>query len=415
MNGMSHVRVSDLRGYSRLAIEATLGLTSLAEAMHDNISRAPHILGAPSDGPTEGITGLVYESIRGITRLVGASIDAPLALLDLELGHTGSSAEREAVLSAVNGMLGDYLADSKNALEIPMRLRHDGRSLDLTTSHLAAAFPQATGRVLLLVHGLCMNDRQWQRQEHDHGAALSSDMRFSPVYLNYNSGLHVSTNGRALARQIEALLQAWPEPVEELVILAHSMGGLVTRSACYYGKVEGHDWLGDLRKIVFLGTPHHGAPLERGGHWIDVLLGASPYSAALARLGRVRSAGITDLRYGSLVDEDWDPGDGYSTGRQARHVVPLPDNVQCYALGASLAASASAPAGQVMGDGLVPLRSALGEHANAARDLPIPESHKWIGYGMDHLDLLERREVYEQILRFLSPSLRDEPLPESTL
>ena len=123
MGDMSHVRLSDLRGYSRLAIEATIGLTSLVEMMHDNIARVPNLLGTPTEGRTEGITGLVYESIRGVTRLLGISLDASLALLDWELGHTASTAEREAVLAAVNGVLGDYLAGSENPLQIRMQLR----------------------------------------------------------------------------------------------------------------------------------------------------------------------------------------------------------------------------------------------------------------------------------------------------
>ncbi len=402
---MSYASVSDLRGYSRLAIEAVLGVTSLVETMHANITSVPWILGAPVAERTRGITGLVYKSIRGVTRMVGTSIDTPLALFAQDVGQAAPSPEREALLAIVNGILGDYLAASRNPLEIRMSLRREGRSLELTSSGLAAAIPQPTGKIVLLVHGLCMSDQQWQRREHNHGAALAADAGFTPVYLNYNGGLHISINGRAFARQIEALLRVWPMPVDELVIVGYSMGGLVTRSACHYGKLEGHGWLERLRRIVFLGTPHHGAPLERGGHWVEVLLGASPYSAALARLGKVRSAGITDLHFGSLVDDDWEHRDRFATTRVASHVVALPAGVQCYALAASLAASANAPTGRVMGDGLVPLHSALGECADANRKLSIQESHQWVGYGMDHLDLLERQEVYEQILRCVNEAL----------
>jgi pimeloyl-ACP methyl ester carboxylesterase len=221
------------------------------------------------------------------------------------------------------------------------------------------------------------------------------------VYLHYNSGLHISTNGRALAAQIEALLGAWPVPVDELAILAHSMGGLVTRSALHYGARARHDWLRQLRKIIFLGTPHQGAPLERGGNWIDAILDASPYTTAFARLGKIRSAGVTDLRHGSVLDEDWELGDRFARSRRKPAVVPLPRDVTCYAIAASIANRTSAPAKQLLGDGLVPVTSALGQHANAHRSLGFPKAQQWVGYGMHHMDLLDRKNVYARIRRWL--------------
>jgi pimeloyl-ACP methyl ester carboxylesterase len=397
-----HVRPSDIRGYSRLAIDATIGLTNVVETMHHNIARAPGILGVPTLDPTKGITGLVYQIIRGVTHLVGGGIDAALAQFVPQLSHGASSAEREAVLAALNGVLGDHLAASNNTLAIPTRLRRDGQPLELTRRALAKAIPQPSGKVLLLVHGLCMNDLQWRRKMHDHGGALAADIGFTQVHLHYNSGLHISTNGRAFADLIEALLEVWPVSVEELDIIGHSMGGLVSRSACHYGKVAGHDWVRRLRKIIFLGTPHHGTLLERGGNLLNAVLNFSPYTAAFARLGKIRSAGITDLRYGSLLDEDWERRDRFAHSKDKRRAVPLPEGVQCYAVGASIAKRASGLIRQLLGDGLVPLRSALGRHTDPSRDLSFPESQRWIGYGMNHWDLLDHSEVYEQIVHWLS-------------
>ena len=150
-----------------------------------------------------------------------------------------------------------------------------------------------------------MNDLQWSRGGHDHGAALARDCGFTPVYLRYNSGQHVSINGHALAQQLQGLVDAWPVPLERCVLLGHSMGGLLARSALHYGTQAGLGWRSRVTDLVCLGTPHHGAPLERAGNWIDMLLGATPYAAPFARLGKLRSAGITDLRHGNLVDEDW--------------------------------------------------------------------------------------------------------------
>ena len=391
------VHPSDLRGFSRLSIDAVAGLTDVVEAMHHNIAT-----GARQRGPTRGITGLVYASVRGVTRLVGRGLDPSLALLAPALGGGSSSPGREALLAALNGVLGDYLAASANPLAISMRLRRDGRPLAMDAAALAAAIPQASGKLVVLVHGLCMNDLQWNRRGHDHGAALERDLGLTPVYLHYNTGLHISANARELAAALEALSKLWPAPLEELVLIGHSVGGLVLRSACHYGAQAGHHWLRQLRKLVFLGTPHHGAPLERGGNWVDVVLGISPYSAPLARLGKVRSAGITDLRYGNLLDEDWRGRDRFARSRDSRRSVPLPQCVRCYALAATTGKRVGHLRDTLVGDGLVPVSSALGRHRDPRRSLSFPESQQWVGRGMGHLDLLSRPEVYAQIRCWLS-------------
>jgi pimeloyl-ACP methyl ester carboxylesterase len=401
MTSKSHVRVADLRGASRLAIDATIGLTSLVETMHHNILRTPGVLGEATQQPAKGLTGFVYKSIRGVTRLVGDGIDALLGRLVPLFGSDASSAEREAVLAALNGVLGDHLQRTENPLAQAMQFRHDGKTLALTRAALRTALPSATGKVLLLVHGLCMNDLLWRRHGHDYGASLQGDSGFMPVYLRYNSGVHVSSNGRAFADLIEALLRAWPVPVDELVILAHSMGGLVARSACHYGESAQHAWRRRLRKMVFLGTPHHGAPLERGGNWIDAALDASPYTTAFARLGKMRSAGITDLRYGSMLDEDWTHGDRFARTRRKAVVVPLPVDVDCYVIAASTSRKTVSLTSELLGDGLVPLASALGRHSDARGDLMFPKSRQWIGYGIHHLDLLDNADVYARIRRWL--------------
>jgi pimeloyl-ACP methyl ester carboxylesterase len=274
--------------------------------------------------------------------------------------------------------------------------------LPLECEPLAAADPQVGGKLLVLLHGLCMNDLQWLRSGHDHGAALARDLAYTPVYLHYNSGLHISSNGRALAEQLEALVRIWPVPLTELVLVGHSMGGLVARSACHYGALARHQWRRRLDKLVCLGTPHHGAPLERGGNWVDILLGVSPYSAPLARLGKIRSAGITDLRFGNLVDEDWNTRDRFARSGDRRVAVPLPEGVACFAIAATTTKKTGGVSGRVLGDGIVPLASALGRHANPRLALGFDESRQWVAHGTNHLDLLSRSEVYAQIKQWLA-------------
>jgi pimeloyl-ACP methyl ester carboxylesterase len=396
----------DLRGASRLVIDATKRVTDVVEAMHTTIGGGPAILGKPLAGPTRFINGLVYGSIRGVTRLVGSSIELALAQLTPLLGESAPGPEREAVLAVLNGVLGDYLAETGNPLAVEMSLRHDGQTLELETEALRAALPAAGGKVLVLLHGSSMNDLQWSRHGHDHGAALARDLGYTPVYLRYNSGLHVSTNGRELDAMLEQLVLAWPVPVVELVLLGHSMGGLVARSACHVSEAHAADaprvWRSKLTKLVCLGTPHHGAPLERGGNWLDVLLGVSRYSTPLARLGKLRSAGVTDLRFGNVIDEHWVGRDRFALAEDTRRELKLPANVECYAI----AATTSPEGGQnAFGDGLVPVDSALGRHSLSHLTLAFPEAHRATFYGTGHLDLLDRPEVYAQLRAWLSPPI----------
>jgi len=375
---------SDLRGAARLAVEATRGVAGIVEDMQ---------------GPTFGIAGLVHAGLRGVTRLVGGGIDLSLAPLVPLLEGTRTRPGMEAALGVLNGVVGDHLAATGNPLALAMELRHAGQPLVLARAGIRDAIPGARRRIVVLVHGSCMSDRGWLRRGHDHGAALERDLPVTALHLRYNSGLHVSTNGRNLSALLERLVRAWPVPVEEVVLLAHSMGGLVCRSACHLGDGEGRAWRRRLGRMIFLGTPHHGAPAERAGNWVNVVLAAAPFTGPLSRLPRIRSAGVTDLRHGNVLDEDWQGRDRFRAGPDGRRPVPLPRGVKCHAVAASLARDASAPP---RGDGLVPRDSALGRHPDRARDLRFPATRQWIAYGAGHLDLLDRPEVYDRIRRWVA-------------
>src|SRR5271165_3968803 len=302
--------LSDALGLSRLAIDAADGLAALVEHLHTSILETPGI--APlGPGVTGGTTRLVYRGIRGAIQLTGKGIGGATTLVSAKPDGRPASRGREVALAALNGVVGDHLAKTGNPLALTMQFRRDGRALALDGHALAQAFPDATGKLAVLAHGLCMSDLQWTRANHDHGLSLARDLGYTPVYLSYNSGLHISVNGRAFAEKLAALVAAWPVEIEDFIVIGHSMGGLVARSACAYGEQVGHQWRQKLRKLVFLGTPHHGAPLERVGNWVDVMLGKTPYAAAFARLGQIRSAGVTDLRYGNLMDEDWQGRDRF--------------------------------------------------------------------------------------------------------
>jgi len=393
--------LTDLRGLSRLVIDATTGVTDIVEGMHHTIERVPGVRDRPSMGRTRGITGLVYRSVRTVTSLVGSSLDLVLAQIAPLLDDVPDAPERVHALGVLNGIFGDYLEQTDNPLAIPMDACVGGRALDLEAPTLAAALPAATPRVLVLVHGLCMNDLLWRRGGHDHGEALARDLGYTAVYVRYSSGRHVSQNGRELADLLDALVARWPVPVEEIALLGHSMGGLVARSAVHYAERTSRDWRPRLRHLAFLGTPHQGAPLERGGSWLHLLARVSPYTFPLARLGNIRSAGITDLRFGNLVDSDWLGVDRFVGRGDPRLPVPLPSDVACHAIAGDLLARAVPDPGDALGDGLVPVPSALGRHPDPARQLAFAESDLRVLPGVGHLELLGSTEAFEALRGWL--------------
>ena len=406
---LKHLHASDLRAVAQLATQATLGVTSVVEGVHQSVWKT---LGSPDGGQpgqARGLTGLVYRSVRGITRGVGKGLDAALATLEPAIARVTpageSTPERDAILAALNGVIGDRLAESHNPLATAMAFRAAGGQ--------AFAVPpgtHASGKVLLLLHGLCMNDRQWQATDptpgHDdgHGARLAATLGYTPVYLRYNTGLHTSQNGRLLATALEHLLARWPVPVTELTFLAHSMGGLVARSAVHVAQTEHLGWPSLLKHMVFLGTPHHGAPLERAGHWLDLILGSTQWTAPLARLGQLRSAGITDLRHGHVRDEDWQAYGRFQHRHDVRVPLPLPGGVACHAIAATTVSPTGRLRDTLPGDGLVPVESALGRHPNPALALAFQPESTHIFQGMNHMELLGSAAVTEQVAQWLAPA-----------
>jgi pimeloyl-ACP methyl ester carboxylesterase len=268
-----------------------------------------------------------------VTRLVGAA--AELALGAAALLGARSAIDADTALAVLNGVVGDHLAETGNPLAIEMALRHQGERLVLERGALRARFPGAPRKLLVFLHGSCRHDRPRCAPGQDGLSAIARELGFARIDLLYNTGLHVSANGRACAALLERLVAAWPVTLDELALVGHSMGGLVARSAAHAAEVEGHIWRGKLRTLVCIASPHHGAPLERAGGWVDVLLGVSRRSAPLARLGKIRSAGVTDLRFGSVLDEHRDPRGRFGTPRDVRRSLRPPPGVRCFAIAAT--------------------------------------------------------------------------------
>ncbi len=387
-NTLAH-RATDLRALAQLATDGTVGVTDLVEAMHAGIVKPMGLAHPKKRDRTTRITGFVYSAVRGTARVVGSALDLALSLPRTR--SKASSFERDALISALNGVIGDHLAKTNNALAIGMSFCVNGEPLQFDRESLATLAGQSK-KIVILVHGLCMNDRQWLREGHDHGASLAKDLGFTPIYLRYNSGRAVSVNGREFAQQLEALIAAWPNDIDEIAIVAHSMGGLVTRSAFESAKSTKLQWPRHVKRVLFLGTPHLGAPLERGGRWIDVILGAAPFAKPLARIGKVRSAGIVDLRHGNVRDAK-----SASHRDQTAFAAP-PRGTRFFVIAATTGKTQGDWRGKLIGDGLVPVESAL---AVIEGQSAFAKSRQWVAVETGHMALLNHPLVYRKIASWL--------------
>jgi len=414
----SRVHLSDIQGYSKLAIEAALGATDIVEDMHHTFLKAPLPLGKADAAPSSGIRGLVYNllqgtsgtvysAIREVTKVIGSQLEETLDNLHPNQIHSDSSRSRDAIISILNGVLGDHMRDQGNPMTISMSLRHEGKVLELERNALARDIAQPSNKLLVMLHGHCMNELQWCQDGHNHGEILAAANGYTPIYLRYNSGLHISENGRNFSVLLDDLVENWPVPITELNILGYSMGGLVGRSAFHYGAKADHLWQSYVRKMFFVGTPHHGSMLEQAGNVLEKALEISPYSHPLSRLGKIRSAGTTDLRHGNLIDEDRVCQDRFAHTTDKRQFSQLPSGVDCYAISATIAKEHCEIRGRLIGDGLVPLRSALGHHSDKNRSLDIPQEQQRVFYGMNHMQLLESKEVCAQLQEWIEPKTSD--------
>lgn len=391
-----HLPLSDLDGLARLAVSGVVGVTDLVEHLHGRIARTATLRAAGQTQRTDGITGLVYRSVRGVTGVVGGALELGLGAA-ARVAPAESSAQasprRIRSIAILNGVLGDTLESSGNPLALPMCLLHDGRELNPAAAQALCR----GGKVALLIHGLCLDEACWdadpeQLDDADLPRQLAEE-GWTVLRLRYNTGRPIHANGRDLSVLLQTLAGSAPRRVDQLSILGHSMGGLVARSAIHQGIESGHDWVRRLDRLVCIATPHHGSPLERIGHGIDRVLGISRYSAPFARIGKIRSAGITDLRHGRILDV---PNDGSP--------VPtlLPPQARCYSMAACLDTSPDSLRARHFGDGLVPVPAALGIHPDPARALQLGDDQRHVITETGHLAILRSAEAAARIQTWLN-------------
>jgi pimeloyl-ACP methyl ester carboxylesterase len=399
----------EVRALGRLGFDelraAAGGIATMHRGIAERAFRAVGPGGRSTQATHDAISEAVYAAVRGATGLIGSAADAALSQRPTPAGRRlSTSPGGGAVLAAINGLIGDRLEQEGSDLQEPMSVRVGGRVVTPETAAVAAAFPDATPRLALFVHGLMETELAWRlgagESGETYGARLARDLRYTPIHVRYNTGRHVSSNGRSLSDLLEELVAAWPVDVERIAIVGHSMGGLVARSACWQASQDGALWVGKVRHVVSLGTPHMGAPLEQGVHLASAALHALPETRPFGALLRRRSAGIRDLRQGSLVDEDWRDRDPDALRAAACREVPLLEGATHCFVAATVTRSAKHPLGRLIGDWLVLEPSASGR--GRTRRIPFKAEHGMHLGGAHHLALLNHPAVYERLREWLA-------------
>jgi pimeloyl-ACP methyl ester carboxylesterase len=401
------MRSDEVRALGDLAGGAAAGLATQVREVHRGIAgRVFGILGPPA-APVrvmhDRIADGAYEAARVLSgSLVRSGAFAVGVYRGEKVGSLTDSSRGRAVVGALNGAWGDMLHQRRSPLATPMSLRRDGRDVALDAGSLAVAFPDATGRLAVFIHGLGETDGSWRlraARSAPYGDQLRAELGYTPLFVNYNSGQHISSNGRALARLMEELVDGWPVPVGGVALIGHSMGGLVARSACHYAD-EG-SWRERVRHIFMLGSPHKGAPLElvanAACHALSMLPETRPFAAPI----KLRSAGVKDLGYGYVVDEDWQDHDPDAFWSNTGTSVPFLKSANHYFMSATLTRDAGHPLGRMIGDLLV-LRPSAWSHGGRGEQLEFGiDQYSHLG-GASHFDLLNHPAVYAQLRRWLT-------------
>jgi PGAP1-like protein len=388
---------SELGALAELAAEGFGGAVTRVQELHEAVARRTL---APT-GAHDAIASTVYATVRGAGTLLGGALARTARAAGggprISDHPTGRLAQ-----GALNGLYGDRLDARDNALAVPMAIRVDGADVAAHDAEaLARAFPDATARPVVFVHGLCESDTAWALRATQHGGTYAT--RVLPlaggtaVAIRYNTGLHVSENGRRLSALLEDLTRSWPVPVEGLALVGHSMGGLVIRSAAHAAASSGDaTWPDHVDTTISLGTPHLGAPLEQATHLAAVALNAIPESRPFGAILAARSVGIKDLRHGRLVDAEWEAIDVDALDRDfVRAEVPLIARARHHVVAATLTERDDHPLARVVGDLLVLTPSAHGLEGSAGR--------RHVG-GLDHFDLLNAPALDDLLLEWLRPA-----------
>lgn len=406
-------RQDEVRAAARLGGEALSGVVGVVGEIHQAVSTRLETPLPPAAAPVmatnRALVGALYAAVdAGQRAATWLGAEAVNRRSEPDAPPPSKTDFGRKVLPMINGIWGDRVAARHPELSIPMAVRVDDEDVPMRRDAVAEAFPDATGRLVVFVHGLVEHDRSWQ-QPFDarpgstgasYGDALRDELGHTPVYLRYNSGLRVSDNGQQLSRLLGELVDAWPVPVRGVSLVGHSMGGLVARSAIHYGDRHGAAWVPWVRVVACLGTPHLGAPLEQGVHVAEWAMRKLPETQPLGRILAGRSVGVKDLRYGAIVDEDWSDVEPEEFLQDRCTDVPfLPHATYCF-VSASIHRDPGHLAGRLIGDGMVRYPSAAAVGRTGRQTFQMDDSAHVGGIG--HLELLRHHEVYELLRDWLS-------------
>ena len=374
-------------------------------AIADRAFGATGAAGSPAQALHDGISATVYAGLRAGTELAGQGASLAVTRVRSDAPPPSASPRGALLTGAVTGLIGDALEHEGSPLAQPMAVRLRGRPVEPEPGSLAAAFPAAGPRLVVFLHGLMETEFAWDLGSREAGGSygdrLTAETGCSALTIRYNSGRHISENGRSLAELLEEVSAHWPVEVTEISLVGHSMGGLVARSACYQAAEDGLEWVSRVRQVVSLGTPHLGAPLANAVHLAAAALHALPESRAAGGFLRRRSAGIRDLRSGSLVDEDWRGLDPDALRRHACRELPLLDGPTHHFVSATVTRDPRHRLGRLVGDWLVLEPSACGR--GSSRRLAFRAEHGLHVGGAHHLALLNHPDVYERLRDWLRP------------
>jgi pimeloyl-ACP methyl ester carboxylesterase len=405
------MRRTDVEAMGEVAGEALAATGGFVKTMHEGIAGRPFGILGPFAKPVrvvhDGVSNAIYGGVANGLRRASRGGAEILARRAGEDGPSLASTPAGALaLGALNGMYGNHLTDRDNALAVGMDVRRDGRNVDVDAAGLAEAFPDATSRIAVFVHGLFGDDECWRTfplrgraGRRTYGERLQDELSITPVHVRYNTGLRISTNGRELARLLDDVVDAWPVSVEEVVLVGHSMGGLVVRSACHYGEEDSRRWTDCVRHVFCLGSPHLGADLEKGVNVLGWAFGRLPETRAFASFLNARSVGIKDLRFGSCVEADWCDCDPDEYLRDRCNEVPFLPDAHYYFIGATLS---EGPVGSLLGDLLVRIPSSSGRGSGKGRRIPFEIDNGREFTGMHHMHLLNHPDVYEQLRTWIT-------------
>lgn len=381
------------RGVAKLHHAVSDCLFAVSDRVGGTSSRSAHLLHDTVTDATYGTVSSLFEAIAN----VGAALPEPRRA-------PSQSARGASVLGVLDGLIGDSLAEERSSLAQTMSVRVDGAPVPVRTESLRAAFPGATGHVVVFLHGLMESEFAWDRGERpSYGRRLTADIGATEVRVRFNTGRHISDNGRELAALLEALVLQWPVPVTRVTLVGHSMGGLVIRSACHAASAEGAYWCEVVTDTVALGTPHYGAPLARTVHMATGILRSASVTSPLGNLLARRSAGVRDLFHGSLTDDDWSGRDPDAFRQQPAAAIPLLPRARHLFVTASLTRNPNHPVSRLIGDGLVLTPSGRGE--SRSRRVGFSIDHGLHLGGANHFTLLNNDDVYRWLREHLRPRL----------